>query len=154
MNELVVVQEEKKPQQKLLFGEGTVEQQEPISKMLEALAELMTKPRPIIGHTGWEDSITPEQKERIMFERMKQIKESNGEKIDVATDYEAMVYLSTASLTQPLSSMWTRIYMHLFKRFYPDKSDFLAEAETTLYSQDESELRDLKRWLYKQSTKK
>jgi len=144
---------EKKTEQRLLVGQGTVEQHEVAFKMLEALADLMTKPRPIIGHTDWADSITPEQRGRIQLERMKQIKEANGEKIDMATDYEAMVYLSTASLSAPLSRVFERIYCHLFKRFYPDKSDFIPDHEATLDIQAEQELRDLKRWLYNQSKK-
>lgn len=141
-----------KTEQKLLDGKGTVEQREIGLKMFEALAEMFT--RPIIGHRGWEDSITEEQKARIKIERMKQIAEAKGEKIEMATDYEAMIYISTASLSQPLSRMWTRIYFHLFKRFYPEKSDFIPEHEAKLNPyQDEQELRNLKRWLYKQSKK-
>lgn len=139
----------KKTEQKILFGEGTVEQREKGLKMFEALAEMFG--RSIIGHRGWEKSITEEQKQRIQVERLKQVAQAKGSKIEMATDYECLVYLSTASLSMPLSSMWTRIYMYLFKKFYPDKSDFIPEHEAQLHIQDEQELRNLKRWLWKKS---
>ena len=140
----------KKTEQKRLSG-GTVEDYEKGRRMFEALAELLFKPRPIIGHTAWAESITEEQKQRITIERMKQIKEANGEKIDEATDYEAMIYLSTASLATPLSPMWQRIYYYLFKKFYPEKSDFIRDHEAKLDIQSEPELKHLKRWLFKTS---
>lgn len=121
--------------------------------MFEALAEIFT--RPIIGHIGWADSITSEQKARIQIERLKQVKEAKGEKIDMATDYEAMIYLSTASFSAPLSRMWLRIYFHLFKKFYPEKSDFIPDYEAKLNPHmDIGELNNLKRWLFKQAKKR
>lgn len=141
-----------KTEQKLLLGKGTVEQRNKSLKMIEALANAFT--RPIIGHTAWLDAITEEQKQRIQIERMKQIA-IEGHKVDAATDYEAMVYLSTVSLSVPLSSMWSRIYFHLFKKFYPDKSDFIPKHEGNIKGNilAERELNKLKTWLYKQSKK-
>lgn len=140
----------KKTEQKRLSGE-TVEEFEKGRKMFEALAELMCKPRPIIGHTMWKNSITEENRQRIEIERLKQIKEANGEKIDEATDYEALIYIYTVSLAMPLSSMWQRIYQHLFKKFHPDKSDFIPDYEARLDIQSEPQLKRLKAWLWKQS---
>lgn len=139
-----------KTEQKLLAGEGTVESREKRRKMFMALFEAMFE-RPIIGHTSWADSITSEQKARIKVERLKQIKRANGEKITEATDYEALVYLMTASLTAPLGRTAQRIYFHLFKKFFPDKSDFIPDYEVQLDIQSEPELRRLKQWLYKTS---
>lgn len=140
----------KQQTQKLLHGNGTLEDLQAGRQMFEALADVFS--RSIIGHTGWADSITEEQKQRIQIERLKQIKETKG-KIDMATDYEAMIYLSTASLTAPLSRMWQQIYFYLFKKFYPDKSDFIPDYEAKLDIQSEPALKDLKRWIYKQSKK-
>jgi len=114
----------------------------------------MVSPLPIIAFQGQEDVITPEIKERIRTERMAQMTQAKGEKIDEATDYEAMIYLHTASLAQPMSPMWGRIYMHLFKKFYPEKSDFIPEYEATLQDQDKVELHRLKQWLYKTARRK
>jgi len=140
----------KRTEQKRLSG-GTVEDYEKSRKMFEALTELIFEPRPIIGHTAWKDSISTQQRWRIQFERMNQIKEANGEKIREATNYEALIYISTVSLAMPLSSMWQRIYSYLFKKFYPDKSDFIPAYEARLDIQSEPELRRLKSWLWKQS---
>lgn len=138
-------------EQKMLMGKGTVEDFLKGKKMFMQLMEALVD-RPIIGHTAWASSITVEQKARIKIERLKQISEAKGEKIDMATNYEAMVYLSTHSLAEPLSPMWLRIYFHLFKKFYPDKSEFIPDYEAKLNPHmDKGELNNLKRWLYKQS---
>lgn len=51
--------------QRMLSG-GTVEDYDMGKKMFELLAEMMTKP--IIGFTGWESAITPEQVDRVKLE--------------------------------------------------------------------------------------
>lgn len=140
----------KKTEQKRLSG-GTVEDYEKGRRMFEALAELIFKPRPIIGYTAWKDSISTPQRWRIQFERMKQIKEADGEQIREATDYEALIYISTISLAHPLSRMWQRIYYYLFKKFYPNRSDFIPAYEATLDIQSKPELKRLKIWIWKQS---
>lgn len=140
-----------KSKQKTLTG-GNLEDFKKGERMFEQLAEMFF--RPIIGLTMWKDAITQEQRERIRTERMKQIEELNGEPITEATDYEALVYLMTVSLAQPLSSMWSRIYYSLFKKFYPDKSDFIPENEAYLDIQSKPALRRLKQRLYKQSVKR
>ena len=143
-----------KTEQKLLDGKGTVEDLQKGIRMFQALAEVFT--RPIIGHTAWADSITAEQKARIEVERMKQIAEAKGEKITEATDYEAMIYIMTASPSAPLDRTHQKIYFHLFKRFYPDKSDFIPDHEANIEGDllAERDLIRLKRWLYKTSKKR
>jgi len=138
--------------QRLLFGNGTVEDLEKGVKMFQLLAEVFS--RPIIGHTGWEDAITEEQKQRIEIERMKQVKEADGKPITEATDYEAMVYIMTASLSEPLSSTWLNIYTYLFRKFYPDKAkEIFSEHEGQKLEQwvEEPDLKRLKQWLLKTS---
>lgn len=131
---------------------GNLEDFKKGERMFEQLAEMFF--RPIIGLTMWKDAITQEQRERIKTERMKQIEGSNGEPITEATDYEALVYLMTVSLAQPLSSMYGKIYYCLFKKFYPDKSDFIPEHEAHLDIQSKPALKNLKQRLYKQSVKR
>ena len=135
--------------QKLLFSDQTVRENEDSykqgQKMFEALAAMLM--RPIIGHQGWEKDITQEQKSRIKIERLKQIAQSKG-KITDATDYEALVYLSTASLAAPMDSEYTKIFQYLFQEIYPDK---LFEEKMTLSEWEQSHLKRLKEWLYKTS---
>lgn len=121
-----------------------------------ALAELLSGARPIIGHIEWVESITPEMKQRIEIERLKQIKNANGNKINIATDYEACVYMSTLSLAQPLGRVAYNIYCYLFKQFYPEQAKEIFEEyelKRELDHQENSELLMLKHWLYKTSVR-
>lgn len=138
----------------MLHSEGTVEDHEKSQKMFMQLFEALCD-RPIIGHTMWADSITTEQKARIKIERMKQIAQAKGEKITEATDYEAMVYVMTASLAIPLDRWWFNIYAFLFHKFYPDKANEIFEPYQgqKLEMIEERDLIRLKQWLYKVSKK-
>lgn len=144
-----------KQKQRLLHSEGTVEDYEKSRRMFMQLFEALCD-RPIIGHTMWADSITTEQKARIKIERMKQIKKANGEKITESTEYEALIYVMTASLANPLSRTWFNIYAWLFRKFYPEKAkEIFSEYEGQKLEKwtEESDLIRLKRWLYKVSKK-
>jgi len=143
-----------KDKQRLLFGKGTVEDLEKGRRMFEMLAQVFT--RPIVTMVGWENSITQEQKQRITIERMKQIKEANGNPIIEATDYEALVYIMTVSLTSPLDTAAYHIYAYLFRKFYPDKAkEIFEDHEGQKLDQwiEEPELKRLKQWLHKTSQK-
>lgn len=141
-----------KSKQRLLMGNGTLEDFKAGQRMFEMLAGMFF--RPIIGHTVWKDSITEEQKQRIQIERLKQIAESNGEPITTATDYEAMIYIMTASLSAPLDRTYVHIYSFLFRKFYPDKAkEIFPDHEGQKLDQwtEEPELTRLKQWLWKKS---
>ena len=142
----------KKSEQGLLSGHGTLEDMKKNQDMFMQAFDALFQ-RPIIGSRGWADSITQEQKIRIRMERLKQIKEADGKPSHEATDYEACIYLSTLSLEAQMGRTAQRIYYHLFKKIYPDKSDFIPDYEATLDIQSEPELRRLKQWLYKTSKK-
>lgn len=146
-----------KQSQALLFSGGTVEDRETGLRMFELLATLFVEPRPIIVFRGLEDSVTEEQRFKVEIHRLQQIKESNGKPIIEATDYETMLYVSTASYAAPLDRVWNRLYLHLFRKVYPDKfKEMFGEAEE--YEADISEdllaqreLKRLKQWIYKRS---
>ena len=139
-----------KSKQKLLVGHGTVEDHKKSQAMFMALFEAMFE-RPIIGSVGWVDSITREQKDRIRMERVKQIREADGKPITEATDYEALIYRMTLSGDTLLGRTAQRMYYHLFKKFFPDNSDFIPDYEAKLDYVSEQELTRLKQWLYKTS---
>lgn len=67
---------------------------------------------------GWGDSLPDWLKEAITLERLienvRALKEGNM----TGTDAEACAYLFTASLTQPIGSDWTQIYLHVAGRVY------------------------------------
>ena len=102
---------------------------------------------PIIGCPPWHRDITDDMKARVKIERLKglMLAVQNGENNEIATDYEAMVYLHTASLRDPMSGTWCRIYFYLFKKFFPNISDY----EATVSKYELSRLSDLKQWIYR-----
>lgn len=145
-----------KQQQKMLVGKGNVEDFLKGQKMFMMLAEMLSGKRKIVAHPAWASTVTEEQKMRVEMERMKQIRDSDGNKIDCSTEYEAMLYLMTWSLAAPIGEQWTRIYSYLFKKFYPEQSKAIGahKYETELRDlMDLPELERLKRWIYKQSIK-
>ena len=64
------------------------------------------------------------------------------------TDYEASLYLSCASLANPLSYTWTKLYVHVFMKCFPDRTEIQEGIQTP----DEWELQDLtrlKQWIFR-----
>lgn len=115
--------------------------------MPDVLSRLIKKMfAPIVVFKGYEDMVTEEMKTRIMAERLK-----NND--DTATDYEAMVYLHTASLAVPLSEDWYNVYTYLFSKYYPEKAKRIGVYKKSLTKAEERELEDLKKWIYEQPMK-
>jgi hypothetical protein len=133
----------KDEKQLTLFG-TTLAEEEEAKKRVEALAEVLMLP--IITFPGYEDIVTPEQRLRITAERMKKIKE--GDLSKEATDFEAMLYISTVSLAQPLSEEWFNIYAYLFSKYYPEQAKEIGVPKT-LNSYELTELKKLKEWIYR-----
>ena len=102
---------------------------------------------PIIVFKGYEDLVTEEIKIKIMAERLK-------ENDDTATDYEAMVYLHTASLAAPLSEDWRNIYTYLFSKYYPEHAERIGVYNEKLKEREKRKLVDLKKWICKQQMNK
>lgn len=140
--------------QALLTGGTKEDYDKGLTMMMQLVAALR---EPIISFKGWEQSLTSEQKQRVTIERLKQIKEANGNLVVEATDYETCLYLMTASLSQPLSTRWTEIYMHVFRKVFPDKfAAMFGEREQMEADLDDYDLRELiglKQWLLKMKKK-
>ena len=68
----------------------------------------------------------------------------------MCTEFEAMIYISTATLESPPSYHWTQVYLYLFRRhFGAEKADEMgmgAPAELDLTGQDL--LVGLRRWIF------
>ena len=69
---------------------------------------------------------------------------------EIATGYEALAYLSTASLSGPLCTNLTDVMQHLFNKYYPSKAfgdedprvkNLNADCQRTLHS--------LQSWIFK-----
>ena len=68
-----------------------------------------------------------------------------------STDYDALIYIQTASMNFPLNTEWFTIFMNLFMKYYGDrappewKEDHTGELD---YCEKES-LQRLKNWIFK-----
>jgi len=97
---------------------------------------------PIIAYKGWEDIITEDMKTRIQIERLA------NPSSDTATDYEAMIYLHTASLATPLSREMQNIYSFLFSKYHSEQAKEIGVYAEKITEQEQRELSRLKKWIY------
>ena len=117
-----------------------------IHKQIDGLVAALTDPI-IVFDPSWE---IPEWLfGEIKLQRLTQlIKTEEG----IATDAEALAYVSNASLAQPLASDWVEIYEYLLTRVMKDRvpeelrRDNLDDYRAGL-------LRELKQWLWRQRVK-
>ena len=101
---------------------------------------------PYIGWPGWEDQVAA-QKENIVLHRFLHHKEIFEQ--ELATELEAMTYISSASLAHPLGHEWTEIYGWLFCRWNPDEGKEIWEREIVLERNQVEALNRLRRWLFR-----
>lgn len=74
---------------------------------------------PIIGYGPW-NTPPDDIKNAITQSRIIQLAEDANEFKELATNIEAMWYVSTASMEFPLDQKWTDIYQHLFQNYMLD----------------------------------
>ena len=98
---------------------------------------------PIIVFDGFEGVVTEKMVMRVMVERLKDILS------ETATDYEAMVYLHTASLAAPLAEEWRNVYEYLFSKYYPEEARKTGVYKDMLTETESRKLIELKKWIYK-----
>jgi hypothetical protein len=105
---------------------------------------------------GWGDSIPEWLKTAITLERMLgNMKALKGEE-PKGTDAEACAYLMTVSLTQPMDSDWTQIYLYVASQTYKrwEKGEMPTDiAVDSISDYQMGELNRLKAWLYQQRVK-
>ena len=110
----------------------------------------------IVFPGGWGDTLPEWLKTSITLERMIESMQSlKGEEI-IGTDAEACAYLMTVSLTQPLDSDWTQIYLYVASQTYKrwEKAEMLADIVVDSLSEYQMpELNRLKAWIYRQRVK-
>ena len=114
----------------------------------------------IVFPGGWGDSIPGWLKEAITTERLiAEMKASKGEE-PIGTDAEACAYLMTASLTQPMGSDWTQIYLYIagkvYEKWRTKESGVTMPDDIRVESLTDEQMRDLnglKSWLYRQRVK-
>ena len=124
-------------------------------KIMDGFAERMTfaLTAPLVAHPSWMDIITPEQKMKAQMYRLAKVKD--GEEDEQATDFEAMLWLSTASLNAPLGRNAYNIYAFLFRKFYPDQAKEIFQHDGKVLDRyiEQPLLRELKRKIYNSQRK-
>jgi hypothetical protein len=110
----------------------------------------------IVFPGGWGDTIPEWLKTAITLERMiGDMKELKGEE-PTGTDAEACAYLMTVSLTQPMASDWTQIYLYVAGQTYKhwEKGNMPADIVVdSINDYQMGELKRLKAWIYRQRVK-
>ena len=107
---------------------------------------------PIIVYPGgWGDDLPEWLKNAITLERLiENMKTTKGEQ-PTGTDAEACAYLNTASLTAPMDSDWSQIYLYVAGKTYRrwQKSEMPDDIRVdSLTAQQTSDLNRLKEWLH------
>jgi len=126
-----------------------------VEKGISDIAGCLTDPV-IVFPGGWGDTIPEWLKGAITLERMiGDMKALKGEE-PTGTDAEACAYLMTVSLTQPMDSDWTQIYLYVASQTYKrwEKGEMPADiAVESISDYQTQELNRLKLWLYNQRVK-
>ena len=123
-----------------------------VEKGISDIVGCLTDPI-IVFPGGWGDTIPEWLKTAIILERMiVDMKALKGEEL-TGTDAEACAYLMTVSLTQPMDSDWTQIYLYVASQTYKrwGKGEMPADIVVDSISDYQmGELNRLKLWLYGQ----
>ena len=126
-----------------------------VEKGISDIVGCLTDPI-VVFPGGWGDTLPDWLKTAITLERMiGNMKELKGEE-PTGTDAEACAYLMTVSLTQPMDSDWTQIYLYVASQTYKRWEKCEMPADIVVYSisgYKMGELNRLKAWLYRQRIK-
>ena len=126
-----------------------------VEKGISDIVGCLTDPI-IVFPGGWGDTIPEWLKTSITLERMiGDMKKLKGDE-PTGTDAEACAYLMTVSLTQPMDSDWTQIYLYVATQTYKrwEKGEMPADITVDSISKNQmGELNRLKSWLYHQRVK-
>ena len=126
-----------------------------VEKGISDIVGCLTDPI-IVFPGGWGDTLPDWLKTAITLERMMGDMKALKEKEPTGTDAEACAYLMTLSLTQPMDSDWTQIYLYIAAQSYKrwGKGEMPADiAVDSISDYQMGELNRLKSWLYHQRVK-
>ena len=105
---------------------------------------------------GWGDTLPDWLKGAITMERLIMNVESLKTGQMTGTDAEACAYLMTISLTQPMDSDWTEIYLYVSTKVCSRWKKVEVPEDVRVESLRDDQMRDLNRlkdWIYQQRTK-
>lgn len=123
-----------------------------IEKGISEIVGALTDPI-LVFPGGWGDTLPDWLKTAITLERMMGNVIALKDEEPIGTDAEACAYLMTVSLTQPMGSDWTKIYLYVAGRAYKHwgKGEMPADiAVDSISDYQMGELNRLKAWLYRQ----
>jgi len=136
-----------------------VSERQKVDRGISDLVGTFTDPI-IVMPGGWGDTLPDWIKTSITLERLVMNMESLKGKEPTATDAEACAYLYTASLTNPMGSDWTQIYLYIATKCYEKhrskESGMKMPGDIRVDSLSDyqmGELRRLKDWIYRQRTR-
>ena len=119
-----------------------------IHKQIDGLVAALTDPI-IVFDPSWADVLPDWLKGEIKLQRLAQL--MKGE-MGIATDAEALAYVSNASLAMPLASDWVEIYQYLLTRVMKEKvTEELRRESLDDYTM--GLLKELKQWLWRKRAK-
>ncbi|MDP2949227.1 MAG: hypothetical protein Q8P22_06790 [Chloroflexota bacterium] len=103
---------------------------------------------PLILYPGWEDTFR-DQWDKVLMERMIHHKDLFAQKM--CTEYEAMLYISSATLVAPPSHDWYVIYMYLFRRWNKEAAQQIGmdDVPEKLNMNQQDDLARLRQWIFK-----
>ena len=103
---------------------------------------------PVIVMPGWEDSFR-DRWDDVLMNRLLHGREIFGQ--EMCTEYEAMLYVSSATLVAPPSHDWYVIYMWLFRRWNKEAANQvgLDDVPETLNVNQQEDLAGLRHWIFK-----
>jgi hypothetical protein len=111
----------------------------------------------IVMPGGWGEDLPDWLRQRVTIERLGEnilaLKESRE---PTATNAEAACYLFTASLSAPIGSDWTQIYLYVAGREIKNeaKTEMLSDIKVEVLTEyQQRELKQLKNWIYQQRVK-
>ena len=111
----------------------------------------------IVMPGGWGDDLPDWLKKRVTVERLIENMQAVREGKEItATDAEAACYLFTASLTAPIDSDWTQIYLYVAGGEMESEAKSEMPEDIKVESLTESQWRDLKQlkdWIYQRRVK-
>jgi len=126
-----------------------------IEKGISEIVGVFTDPI-LVFPGGWGDTLPGWLKEAITMERLiGNMKALKGEEM-TGTDAEACAYLMTVSLTQPMDSDWTQIYLYVASQICArwKKTEIPQDIRVESLRDDQlNDLNRLKEWIYRQRTR-
>jgi len=126
-----------------------------VEKGISEIVGCLTDPI-LVFPGGWGDTLPDWLKQAITLERLAMnMKALKGEEM-TGTDAEACAYLMTVSLTQPIDSDWSQIYLYIATQVYWRQGRGSMPSDIAVDKLDDEQMRDLNRlkdWLYRQRAK-